>query len=275
MSIDVWESTKSRKVQKGRDATTRSIQLFVRGAPDETYAESAALGSGLVPSLYYGLPMQSIDTDEVIAGYLYEVAVSYTNPKKNKDLGLVAIEFDTTGGKHKITNSLETVLKKAKSGETAPDFKSAINVSEKNVEGVDIIIPSLKFSLTAVMPFELITVEYGKDCARMTGRTNASGFFGFDAGELLFLGASGNSRRQSEEQPGVEMKYSFEASENASGLSIGDIDGIDKNGHDYLWVLHAPEVDNTAKFVPKRPKACYVERVYEQADFYALQIPTE
>ena len=64
----------------------------------------------------------------------------------------------------------------------------------------------------------------------------------------------------------------FAASPNRTGITIGDISGIDKKGHEYLWVRYEDAEDASAKMIVKRPAAVCVEKVYEEGDFGLLGI---
>ena len=105
---------------------------------------------------------------------------------------------------------------------------------------------------------------------QLTGRVNSAPYKGFQAGECLFLGASGSKRGEED----WEISFRFAASPNKTGLSVGDIGGIDKKGWEYLWVRYADAEDPAAKSIVKRPAAVYVEQVYEYGDFSGLGIGT-
>jgi hypothetical protein len=62
------------------------------------------------------------------------------------------------------------------------------------------------------------------------------------------------------------------ASKNVTGKKIGDISGIAKRGHEYLWVRYEDAVESNV--LMKKPKAVYVNRVYKDSDFSALGIGT-
>jgi len=72
----------------------------------------------------------------------------------------------------------------------------------------------------------------------------------------------------------VERLFRFAASENRSGLTVGDIGGIDKKGWEYMWVRYADAEDAAAKAIVKKPVAVYIEKVYEEGDFAGLGIGT-
>ena len=85
---------------------------------------------------------------------------------------------------------------------------------------------------------------------------------------MLFLGGNGQQGIHSD----PTWDYEFVRLPNITGQTIGEILSVAKKGHEYLWVLFEEEADPAAKAVVKRPKAVYVERVYQTASFSALGI---
>jgi hypothetical protein len=176
--------------------------------------------------------------------------------------------LDTGGGTQHITQSRATVSKHAPAGETAPDFKGAIGVTTDSVEGTDITIPIFNFAETHYVPTAAVTDGYKLALFSLTGKANDAAFRGFQAGEVLFLGASGSKRGKDD----WEITFRFAASLNITGLGVGDIVGIDKKGWEYLWVRYADAEDENV--LVKQPIAAYVEQVYQEADFSGLGIGT-
>ena len=60
------------------------------------------------------------------------------------------------------------------------------------------------------------------------------------------------------------------ASKNVNGETIGDITGVNKKGHEYLWVRYEDAVESNA--ILKKPKAVYVNKVYPDGDFSKIGI---
>lgn len=191
--------------------------------------------------------------------------------KRQLDTGSYRFSFSTTGGTARILTSLETISQYAPAGQTAPDFHQAIGVTrEGDVQGLDVVVPALRFSIEYRQPEATITDAYVRTLEAMTGTVNDATFFGRPAGEVLYLGSDG--QQATDNDPTV--KYDFVRLPNIAGQTIGDIVNVAKKGHEYLWVLFEEVEDAAAKYVPKRPKAVYVERVYDLADFSALGIGT-
>jgi hypothetical protein len=139
-----------------------------------------------------------------------------------------------------------------------------IAVNKDDVQGAEIIIPALKISVHYSHPAAVITIARIKYLADITGMVNSDDFFGFAAGEVLFLGASGSEGTDAE----TEVTYQFAMSANADSLTIGDVTGIVKDGHELAWIKYKDAVDTEGgKDLPvKQPEFVYIERVYETVD---------
>ena len=95
---------------------------------------------------------------------------------------------------------------------TAPDFGGAIGVdNDGNVNGVDITMPVMHFSETHFFKASCVTTTFKKRLAGLTGTINKSAFRGFQAGEVLFLGAAG-TRRGTDSEDEWEITYRFAVS---------------------------------------------------------------
>jgi hypothetical protein len=74
------------------------------------------------------------------------------------------------------------------------------------------------------------------------------------------------------------LSYKFIASPNAGtgqtlpAITVGSITGIEKKGHEYMWVRYEAESDTASKTLLKVPKYVYVNKVYREASFSGLGI---
>ncbi len=139
------------------------------------------------------------------------------------------------------------------------------------------VTPAFDFTLRVKLPIENWNPTYVANMRALTGKVNSTGFYvrihgqtyTFPAGELLFLGGSGDESTASEF---IELTLRFAANPNRTGIAIGDITGIDKKGWEYLWVRYEDVEDASAKMIVKRPAAVCVEKVYEEGNFGLLGI---
>lgn len=271
MAITVFEAFPSRDQTLSENPSCDFIYNVI-GTTDELIARYMV---GIyAPITYDGLVRKSI-TLKQLAPDAFEGTVRFGGIKW-PEIGDMKWAFDTTGGTQHITQSLSTANKYPRSGETAADYKGAIGVVDSNgsvnVDGCDIIIPKFTWTETWQMDPKLVPFNYAMTLRDLTGCTNDTAFRGFQPYEVVFTGARGSG---SVKNPNVvELTYNFQADKNVTGKTIGDITGIAKNAWDYLWVQYVDEIDTTAKKLVKRPKAVYVERVYDSGDFSKLKIGT-
>ena len=116
-----------------------------------------------------------------------------------------------------------------------------------------------------------MTSAWIRGVAGVTGTTNNGSFRGFEAGEVLFVGCSGSQEWDDQKGRGPwSLSFRFVASKNVTGQTIGSISGIEKKGHEYLWVRYEDAVSSSTLL--KQPKAVYVSKVYKDSDFSALGI---
>jgi hypothetical protein len=259
----IIEKYDSRETTVGVENPSVELLYVVDGTEDD--AAVRAIVEATIPAIYAGLVFQSYHISHQGSG-LWEVSVRY-GKLDPKEPGESSFSFDTGGGTtHHITQSLQTINSYARPGEDPPDFKGAIGVNHDSVEGTDITIPVYNFKETHYIPIALVTPAYKAALFYLTGKVNAAPFKGFAPGEVLFLGASGSQRGQED----WEITFSFAASPNVTGLTVGDISGIDKKGWEYLWVRYQDVED--ADVLVKQPAAVYVEQVYYYGDFSLVGI---
>ncbi len=274
MAIEIEERFQSRKSRfniGGAGGMLHQERIYLVHNSDDDAAIRVALDA-FIPYIVEGLVRGIIDLDQLGPGTWLAVAPfdpqGGTNPQAPETGDVLGWTVDTGGATAHRTQSIATRNRYKSGGGTARDFKGAIGVTKDNVEGVDIVVPNLILKKKAYLSFGQFTTGYVKTMARLTGKMNNAPFHGFFARELLFLGGSAAPRGTKD----VEVEYSFSGSENVTGLSQGDITGINKDGHDYLWVHYEQFSDPTAKAIVQRPESAHVEQVYYEADFSLLGI---
>ncbi len=277
MPPTVREKMDSRKRSTGSNA---SVELLydVEGTDSDAAAKAAL--EATAPDSWDDLKRRNCSVEPVrITGDgkgLWTGTVRYERPEKSSEppqTGDHVITFDTSGGTQHVTQSISTVHKYAPPGKIAPDFKGAVGVTHDSVDGCDIVVPTFKFTVTAYVADEDVTPTYVGKLYALTGKVNDDdftvvGFGSFDAGELLFLGSAATQRGDGSDW---EIQWHFAASPNKTGITIGDIQNIEKKGWEYLWVRYEDTDDGDAKSIVKRPTAVYIEKVYDEGDFGDLE----
>ena len=168
-----------------------------------------------------------------------------------------AFSFNTTGG-----NYHTKVAKSQTSFGTAPaSVGLAINWNGQSADGVDIVGPKLQFEIRKKKAGNLITLAYIRTLVGMTGKTNNATFLGFAAGELLFLGASGQQVSGGD----TEITFQFAAAPNLASASINGETVTDIKGHDYVWSFVTPGALNVPVV-----QGVYRATLYDSGDFTTL-----
>ena len=278
MAVSVLEAPESRELEAGRSNSASRRYIICETEADigdEAAARDALIATS--PATIGLLIRGTVRVTETERADFWLGTVEYVpigkldqqkDPPATNDS---TFSFDTGGGTQHITQSLSNVGRYGQSGDTAPDFKGAINVTHDSVEGCDIIVPVYNWSETHYKPDSQITLAYRGTLFGLTGKTNNAAFKGFAAGECLFLGASGSKRGESD----WEISFRFASSPNRTNITdIPTITVASKKGWEYLWIRYHDVLDTTAKMLVKRPCAAYVEKVYEEGSFSGLGIGT-
>jgi len=267
MSVAFREKFKSRHTVEGANPSVEIIHFAdVSGETDENLAVVTAAIATL-PDTYDSKPRQSIEAEE-LAPDLWQVTTTYAYTFSSFTLptGGSASSFDTTGGTRHLTQSLATRGRYAPVGGVAPDFGGAIGVNDDTVDGVDILDRRYRFREIRIVADSAVDAAYKAVIYGLSGSVNTDIFQGFQPGEVLFEGATGTQRSESD----WEIVFHFSALPNATDLSVGDITVAEKKGWEYLWVRYVESVDEAARALVKSPVAAYVEQVYPEGEFAAL-----
>lgn len=243
---------------------------------------------------YPGQPQNQLQAESYTLEYLgdeaWQLTVDYVSRGADDDQKPDPLRrsrsFDTSGGTTHITQQPRygagtaaggrTTTTEKRYGTGAPDQQGAIGVDGSGVQGVDIVIPALQWTETYDVPAQYVTNDWVKDVSALTGCTNNAAFRSFAAGEVLFMGGTGSQDWDEEKGDSPwSLSFKFVASPNADGstlptLTVGSITGIEKKGHEYLWVRYEDSVSGTNLL--KVPKHVYVNRVYPEANFALLGI---
>ena len=262
-------SERDQTINAKGEVTEIEIPYLVFEAADEDAALAAARTKAASRTVS-GMVLDELEVTERVNKDTWKVKAIYKDEDSDdpgdpdEDEETTSFAFDTGGGTMHRNQSLKTV---SKVPNDAPDFNGAIEVdNEGNVNGVDVTMPVLNFTETHTMNGSRVTTSYKKTVAALTGTVNSSGFRGFSAGEVLFLGASGTKRSKKPNAP-WEITFRFAVSPNQSSLQVGKLKVPNKKGWDYLWVRYADKVAENRKNVIKEPVAAYVEQVYPTGDF--------
>ncbi len=244
-------------------AERQDVLLYASGSPDPEFirgqvlANTASILVTLGGTLYRQTPDISIEFE---ASDYALITVPYG--KLQREAGSLRWGFDTTGGTVNIKAGLESI---ASYPAGAQGHEGAIGVNGDQVDGVDIVIPALKFNVSVRHPKAVITLAQAFALGDATGMTNNGIFFTKPAESFLFLGGTGSDGTDAE----AEVHYQFAYSKNLQSKVIGGITVAEKKGWHVAWVeFKDGEVAGGKPIKP--PKAIHIERVYESINFPSL-----
>lgn len=287
MPIQVWEGVDG-SAERAKDCSAQ-LPFWATGSDDETAVINAvAAVAPVVIELAGKFAVRTAIAPKRRAFQVWEVAVKYSDEDDEESdeeptEGSWTFSFDTTGGSHKVTQSLGTVQRYYRSsGNPAPDLRGAIGWDGKKLNGAEIVVPKLEFTVEVYYDPSDLTTTFAATLARNTGKKNDDDWVGFEAGEVLFMGATGAGDRPlagatARVKP-AKVTFKFACSENRDDLVIGDLalDGagapapaITKKGWDYLWVYYTVK-DNVGGITYPTPEWAYVEEMYPDLDFAAF-----
>jgi len=271
--------------KKASSTMTRSYKVF--GYSDDTalHADCNSRISGQLMFWQYPGANVQLRAESYTVSYLgddaWHVEIQYektgadaTEPDPLKR----SRSFDTSGGTQHKTQAYSVGSGSKLDFEyrypsTATNMSGAIGVDDNSVQGVDVVVPALTWTETYDVPHSYVTSNYIKTVAGLTGTVNSAAFRSFEAGEVLFMGASGSQEWDDQKGNGPwSLSFKFSASKNQTGITIGSISGIQKKGWHYLWVRYQTDADSSSVY--QTPKAVYVSKVYQDADFSGLGIGT-
>ena len=264
-SFQHWNGLEVRRENDQIRSATIPYDVYCTRGPELLLGEAdAAIGMLSDPIILGNLFRSNISLEQV-SHNKWEAIVEYTFKNVNE----YAFSFDTTGGTQKLTQSYETVGRFAPDGETPPNHYGAIGVSDKGIDGCDVIMPTLSFTMSHTRN-GILDLDFIRSVADLTGKVNSAYFLSFVEGTVLFEGASGSQKFTSEDFPTFDLTYKFRVSPTVYNMPVGDIHVDVKRGWDYFWVQYEEIDDEEAGSIVKYPIAAFTERVYHDADLNIL-----
>lgn len=233
-------------------------QLIGTESEFSTDVAAAAYLYSAVPLFSGGAWLQDIQIKPQGNGLYYVTCPYGPLPRFPGESGTIKISFRTTGGSVHISASRDMVHKY---GTDVPDTV----IIGQDGSGADITVPVQMRSYTFNFPKGIVTEAAMDYWENLTGVVNSTAWHGRDAGEVLFLGAEGDTTIGADANSSVTFQFAM--SRNKTGQTIGSLSGIAKDGHD-LIDIHTKTVVIDSQDVQKE-KYVYIQRVYERLNFAA------
>lgn len=275
---EIFEAAGSPQITLSEDGRTDSATLIYHIVGEASRQQALAMLRGAAPILYDtgdgNLIRQSLSV-EAIGPDIWEGRAEYDGPQSRRSEQPAQpaswkFSFRTTGGRHRITQSKAVISSRKFDGGSPPPNWGIIGWNGREVKGVEIPVPALEISVTAYYPPGVINVYVMKMFASITGTINSDPFLGFEPGEVLYLGATGEGevpRIGDENPPTTSVTHDFSCSANRT-IQLPGFGSIDVLGWDYLDVVFEDHVSGDQ--VLPRPRYAYVHRVFDVIPFSAF-----
>ena len=248
---------------------TAEVTYLCKGSDDPLICRQGLLDSTLyLINNYDGLVLKTLARQR-LSNEAWRFVCAYGNVPEPD--GYV-VSIDTSGGQFLRTEALFPNAQFPRSGFNMSDFGSAINVDNGEVKGVDVVGGALKLNVVAKVLAANIgdPIAYAKTISNLTGKVNSATYLGFDPGELLFTGASGEVITNGD----PTLTFSFEARPNQTNLTVGPVSGISAGGHEYVWMEYITQADTVGADgrAVQQAIGANVSVVYQSVSFAALGI---
>lgn len=285
----IEEAFESGSLAQGSEKRGERVFLVFGVEYPQTSSTEADVMTAVVdfaPTTFDSMPLRVVSV-EPVSNTIWKATAAYspTEDSPPPEYSGFLTTFSTTGATERVYTAIDQGRLNLTSENPldAVDYGLQVNVSnDGEVQGVDIVVPRMEFNETHFIADSTVTDAYIKTLANMTSTVNSSSFRGFDAEEVLFLGASGAKRPA---EGDWEITFAFAASPNRN-LTVSEILGysvaygsnfIPKKGHEFFWVSHekSTSFDDSGEptgLITSEPVAAYVSKVYRTADFSALGI---
>ena len=203
----------------------------------------------------------------------WEVELEYGISRIPSEDNPPEFSFTTKGGRERVYQAVDVTEKHTLEPDPIDNGGAIGMTKDGDVEGVEIELPAMAESYTTYLPVNQLTGNYKRLLHRATGRTNSKPFAGYQAGEVKFLGVSGEGRGDDL----VRLTFDFEMSPNflfdpanpvdSPGLTVGPFANISKRGHQRLELFYRESVDRVANATVSTLREVHVQTIRESIDF--------
>lgn len=239
-----------------------------------TAAAARSFAAGEVDLVVGTLTDRSITSTDLEDPTKFRISVTWSEEEDEEvaqEIGFRQDSFTVVPARRHVYTSIRTASVVQVAGYTPPDFKGAVNVTpEREVLGVE-WPPSdgPGWSTTRTVASSVVNQTYFRAVLATAGRVNSAPYEGFQAGELLFTGATGSRTLAASDSP-WQITYNFLVSANAVSLQVTpELTIPSKVGWHFTWPWFRDVQDEEGMLV-RRPAALYTEQIAVESGFGGL-----
>lgn len=254
--------------------TSREASYLVLGAESKSAAFAAVLDEA--PLEEDGLIRRSVRFENFTGDGAMELTVVYEEPDET-DGGTISrdeesepeLSFDCSSGTKHIVRSLNQ-----KKLYPSPDPGGMIGWngktgSDADFAGVDVGTATMRETYTKQMRSADLTTAYKRTIANLTNTVNSTSFKGWEAGEVLFLGASFSGGLAEEF---ITVTFNFAIQQNERNVEVSDGLHVNKRGWEYIWTITKTVSEGENKAPRVKIINAIVDQVYRYEDFGKLKL---
>ncbi len=226
----------------------------------------------MAPLVWDGKCKKDVRIQELGNGH-WEGDVPYSTLDRG-DTGDVRWSFNIGTQSVTITHALAHVATYPDGGDP---HKGAIGVTVdgngQTVKGCQALVPYFTWDEEHFYPAPIVASHaFIQNLEALVSTCNESAWRIWGAQELLLLGAESSGTKNMGDELAVGVKYRFASARTKTNQTIGDITGITKTGHNYLWIEY--EEQEADGIGTSRPVRVHTERIYALGDWSAdLPLP--
>lgn len=197
----------------------------------------------------------------------WQVTLVYSLPPQEES-NYIQFGIDLGGETIRVTQSLGVRYSSARTGLglTPPNVRNCIGLTKNSIEGADVVAKGLNFNITRYVPASAWSTGILATLYTLQGNYNNATFYGFAAGEVLFISASA----QGSQYGLTSLTYNFSAKPNANGITDSPFPALYALGHDIIDYLYTKDVDS--QYPVQAPVFRYVHQVGYPVNFALLGV---
>ncbi len=238
------------KIDADANMLSAEVSYIVTDCRDESEALQAVHRTA--DSSFEDVPLANLEIEERLNDRTFRVKVNYEKTSSNAASAIgenndkSTVSFDCGGGTKHVVRAIshrhwgshdsELIGWNGKTG------------SDMQIAGVDIPTAQMRESYTTFITYgELIARGFKRQIASYVGTVNNKEFFGWQPGELMFLGAafSNVNFKKLSEKLQVTFNFAVQLNEQMDGIVVsGSTHSITKDGFEYVWLIPKTEVAN-------------------------------
>ena len=280
-AAEIAEKARSRSLKTTSDGTSLTRRFLVHGTSDPMQVRDMGPQIGDVDAEFPTFLVSDRQAETYATGGGHSdavlITVTYQQPGQPQRSGSGSeLGFSYEYGSE--SEHIDRALAQVHYGNDGQRVSDLINVTDDEVQGLDINSPVLDFSEEHVFTEREFSPSFRRSFRDHLQKTNAAPFREWDTGEVLFVGASA---RKSSKFWYVTFQFRVRRNRDSIPITVYSKRGVAstqdvlKRGWQYLWIETIRLPASAGAAIAVRPHAVHVATVYDEVDFAVFGIGTD